>query len=516
MERIVYRKTLDVHKSGVQFMLQGFETADKLSRVIEVSLMASGDAIDFPLERIVAMMYVTSPGADEPSINPCTIKDNKVVYEVLPIVTEGITEMQIKLIETSIDGAKSVLASPTFAVEVTKSGASDEGEEQKATFSAIEEFISKAEVAYGKRLERIELTSDCIFKAYYADETYYETDVLKRLFMNGNVLLSESFAHGNTGVRAGEDTDNSMYYSNVARSEALNAKNIMENSEELLEEVKLHGMYTAFSIDFTTGEVEYVSPSFKFNINKETGELDAIGQAYSFNDEIGRVVTEWLGEKGVVLADLQAISSKHGQNIAELQNKTQKNETAISTYSEQIKTIDERIVPINKGGTGATTAEEARKNLNVPSIDFVKDYQQPWDLNSNIGKIFINAGSLSIINRGGIPTEKTYSLSLINSGTVRLHFEPTQIWSGCKAATIEILHNNKRLYYVEGDDNFISMDIDISDVKKGDKIYFKLYLLAWDVASDDNYETFAIRNIGLFANYATPYKYFDIVLEGEI
>ena len=112
MERITYRKTLDVHKNGSQFLLQGFETADKLSRVIEISLMASGDAIDFPLEQIAALMYVTTPGAEDPSIIECAIKDNKVVYEVLPIVVEGITTMQLKLIETSPDGAKSVLASP--------------------------------------------------------------------------------------------------------------------------------------------------------------------------------------------------------------------------------------------------------------------------------------------------------------------------------------------------------------------------------------------------------------------
>ena len=71
MELIRYQKTLDVHKNGTQFLLQGFETADKLSRVIEISLMASGDAIDFPLEGLIAMMHVTSPGATEPSIYPC-------------------------------------------------------------------------------------------------------------------------------------------------------------------------------------------------------------------------------------------------------------------------------------------------------------------------------------------------------------------------------------------------------------------------------------------------------------
>ena len=354
MELIRYQKTLDVHKNGTQFMLQGFETADNMSRVIEISLMASGDAVDFPLERIVAMMYVTTPGATEPSINECAIKDNKIIYNVLPITVEGITEMQLKLIDTDITGAKRVLASPKFAVEVTNSNTNDDGEELKTTFTAIENFIAKAEAAYGSRLERIELDSECIFRAYYYDGSTYETDILQKLFLNGNVELSKSYAMGGTGVRTGEDTDNSKYYSNVSKSEALNAKAIMEDSEEILEEVKLHGVYTAFQVDFTTGEVEYVSPSFKFKVNLETGDLDAEGQTYTFNDEIGRVVEEWLASNNVVLGDLQAISKTHTSEIADLKEIT-------TTHTEELA----KTLPIEKGGTGATTAEEALDSLNV-------------------------------------------------------------------------------------------------------------------------------------------------------
>lgn len=361
MERITYRKTLDVHKSGTQFLLQGFETADNMSRVIEISLMASGDAIDFPLERMVAMMYVTTPGATEPSINECTIKDNKVVYDVLPIVVEGITTMQLKLIETGPDGATSVLASPKFSVEVTKSDADDGKAEKTTTFTALEEAMAKAKIAYDERFLRMELSSDCIFRAYYADGTTYETDVLKKLFLNGNVLLSESFAHGGTGVRAGEDTDNSKYYSDVARSEALNAKNIMEDSKDVLDDVRLHGVYTAFSVDFETGEVEYVSPSFKFNVNLETGELDAEGQTYTFNDEIGRVVEAWLSERGIQISDLQAVSSRHSKEISDLQE-------TVATHTEDIEELNSEIKPIEKGGTGATTAEEALENLGGAKI----------------------------------------------------------------------------------------------------------------------------------------------------
>ena len=313
MERIVYRKTLDVHKSGVQFTLQGFETADKMSRRIEISLMASGDTIDFPLEQITALMYVTTPNATAPSINKCIIKDNKIIYDVLPIGEEGITEMQLKLIKTSADGAKSVLATPKFAVEVCESNVNDESAEQTTTFTALEDAVAQAKGVYDSRLLRIELDYDCMFRAYYADGNVYETDVLKELFLKGDALLSQSYARGGTGVRAGEDTDNSMYYSNVSRSASEETKSAVAESEEILTEVRQHGVYTAFSVDFETGEVKYISPKYTFNVNESTGHLDAYGDEYDADAVINKMVTEWLEEKTKVADEALAIAKGKNQ-----------------------------------------------------------------------------------------------------------------------------------------------------------------------------------------------------------
>jgi hypothetical protein len=71
----------------------------------------------------------------------------------------------------------------------------------------------------------------------------------------------------------------------------------MENSLELLEEVRKHGVYTAFSFNFEKGELEYVSPMYKFEIDKETGELVAIGETYTPEETINSVVSNWLVEK---------------------------------------------------------------------------------------------------------------------------------------------------------------------------------------------------------------------------
>ena len=342
MERIIYNKTLDVHKNGIQFTLQGFETADKLSRQIVISLMASGDAVDFPLEQIMALMYVKTPSSEEQSIIECEIKDNTIIYDVLPIVEEGITEMQLKILETRPDGAKSVLATPKFAVEVLKSNADDESVQQKPEFTALEEAVARAKEVYDKRFLRMELSEDCIFRAYYADNTVYETDVLKRLFNNGNVLLSQSYARGDSGVRQGEETDNSMYYSNVSKSASLESKAMKEATEDILEDVLKFSGHTAFSIDFASGEVEYISPRYKFGVNQETGEMDVEGTAYTFEGDIQGVVDEWLVQRG---ADVDKFI-KATEDIENLQKTTSRQTTEIESIGAFASSNMERIEQI--------------------------------------------------------------------------------------------------------------------------------------------------------------------------
>lgn len=498
MERITYRKTLDVHKNGIQCLLQGFETADNMSRVIEISLMASGDAIDFPFERIEALMFVTTPNATEPSINKCTIKDNKVVYDVLPIVEEGITSMQLKIIETSPDGATAILATPKFAVEVTKSDTDDESVKQTTTFTALEDAVAKAKATYDERFLRMELSSDCVFRAYYADGTIYETDVLQKLFLNGNVLLSESFAHGGTGVRAGEDTDNSKYYSNVSKSEALNAKSIMENSEEILEKVRLHGTYTAFSVDFTTGEVEYVSPSYTFTVNKETGELEAEEQAYTFLDEIGVLTTRWLETQSIFLNELKETSGTHTTQIATLERVSETHTEDVADLKRKEEELRKRVTPIELGGTGAETLEGARSKL-----------LGEWNLDKNVGSICVNEGNASwyiIGNENMFGAE--YSFPIIHSGKVRLeyalHWGDTNDRYQTEKCSLTIYHNDDIV--VERPFGGVKIAPEL-EVKDGDVIKFLIKVKRAKTGGD----SVDLKNVTLYANIDTPYKYIDLM-----
>lgn len=299
MERITYRKTLDVHKTGVQFTLQGFETADKMARTIEIDLMANGDTVELPVEKVVAMMYVKTPSTLV-SVNECTIRENTVVCDVLPIVEAGITEMQLKIVETSPLGATSVLATPKFAVEVSESGTNEEGATQSATFTALENAIAKAQGVYDSRVTRIVLSPDCIFTVHYADGTIYTSDALKDLVVIGESIMSKSYARGGTGVRDGEDTDNSMYYSNVSKSAALNSSKASDRAEDLLTEVKKHGVYTAFTTNFASGELEYESPMYTFEIDETTGELLVNGISYSIDNNIKELVRQVLKEESLI------------------------------------------------------------------------------------------------------------------------------------------------------------------------------------------------------------------------
>ena len=277
MERITYRMTLDTHKTGVQRTLQGFETADNMSRRISIGLVAGSDTYEIPLDHVTAMVYITTPDSKEPSINECVIEDNTIVYDMLPITTEGITEMQVKLIETRLDGARSVLVSPKFALEVTASGTDDEGAVKTTTFTALEEALARAREVYDSRMVRFEVDEELYVRVHFADGTVYENDYFHTAVYNESAVLAESYAKGGTGYREGEDTDNAKYYKEASESLFEKSKGLYEDSCDMLAEVAEKSVYTTFSVDFETGHLTYLSQNYTFNIDEE-GRLQFEGQ----------------------------------------------------------------------------------------------------------------------------------------------------------------------------------------------------------------------------------------------
>lgn len=87
-------------------------------------------------------------------------------------------------------------------------------------------------------------------------------------------LISKSYAVGNSGIRSGENTDNSKYYSEVAGNLVNEAKSALDQAEDTLLQVNQKITDTVFTVNFETGELEYTSPNFIFTINTDTGNLE--------------------------------------------------------------------------------------------------------------------------------------------------------------------------------------------------------------------------------------------------
>lgn len=326
MERITYRITLDAHKNGIQRTLQGFETADKLSRRIAINLVSSGDTYELPLVGAVAMMYVTTPYATEPSINACTIEGDTIIYDVLPIVEEGVTEMQLKVIGYGNEGVKKVLASPKFAVEVIESGANDNSAEQSTTFTAMEKAVALAQSVYDSRIIKVELEPDLTFRVLYADGTAYESSAMRETIYNSNMLLAESWAVGGTGIREGEDINNSKYYSNVSKSSSEEAVNVSEEAVKILEEAQKHCLYTSFQMDFENGELKYISTTHDFSVDQDSGKLVASEDAsYDPDQIVGGIVEQFVEGKSTELDAKvnEAVNIAKGKNQAHIFDSTE-------------------------------------------------------------------------------------------------------------------------------------------------------------------------------------------------
>ena len=430
MERIVYRITLDAHKNGIQRTLQGFETSDNISRRIAVTLVSGGDTYEISQD-VTAVMYVTTPNASEPSINSCVIENNTIIYDALPIVEEGITEMQLKLIGTSLDGATSVLVSPRFAVEVCASGTGESGATQTTTFTALEDALAQAKAVHDSRLVKVEIDTDCTFRAYYADGTVYENYFFKEALYNGNALLSESFAHGGTGVRTGEETDNSKYYSNVSRSAAEDADRVYDEAQVMLEESRLQTSFTAFGVDFNTGELTYMSANYEFDINETTGNLEAHNDgSYDPEDIVGAVVDEFIDVKSKEIdksmMDINRELSNTNANVSNALAILQENTFTLETHQRGIGTNTQAIQEIEQtlgqgfiGDIGGASVKEAIFALRESSVHKIGETVSISTFTSG----YVTSGGASVYfvlpTSKSIPTGAKITASTVNGFILR-------------------------------------------------------------------------------------------------
>ena len=328
MDRIVYRLTLDAHKGGIQKTLQGFLTGESLARRIVVNIVSNGKPLVLT-ENHVASMYVTKPNMTDPCINECTIEENQIIYDVLQtdIDAEGIVKMQLKVID---DGK--VLLSPIFALEVNESEADDTEATQTPTYTALEAALLEAKAVYNARIVSVELTDDHIFRINYADGTSYESDTLTALLGIEESEEARITAEAER-VLAEEKREKDF---NVAITEANNAtasaNGIVDDVHELL---KGGGVVTP-------SQIEAWDESLHQHDNKAI--LDATTASFTTEDKAKLdTVTEYVHPtSGVTEGTYRNVTVNAEGHVTDGNNEA---------------------TPIAYGGTGATTAEEARANL---------------------------------------------------------------------------------------------------------------------------------------------------------
>ena len=314
-----------------------------------------------------------------------------------------------------------------------------------------------------------------------------------------------------------------MYYSNVSKSEALNAKDIMKNSEEVLEEVRLHGVYTAFSVNFETGEVQYVSPSFNFKINKETGELEAEGKVYDFHPEVIRLFDEWLENNNSSISALQSASATHTTDIASLKSTTSGHTGLINTISSNVRTLQTEVLPPERGGTGCKSIKEFLDGADMG--EYIESYQKPWNVDENVGSICVYKVPDFVGNRvigfsGSLEYgEVQISFIAINSGTVELCYSlsssvgwPSKPSSGWWYHVRYFVNNEQRYHYQSSSATLTPIEEGSKnlEVKKGDTITFKLSAEFITKPETVNSVTQTLDELYLRANMETPYTYIRI------
>lgn len=113
--------------------------------------------------------------------------------------------------------------------------------------------------------------------------------------------MSKSYAVGGSGVRDGEDTDNSKYYSEVAQDIYNESLNLLNDCEQELVDLNARAIGTEFMVNYETGNLEYISPLYYFNVNTATGNLewstdapapDTIEAATATDTEIAEMLDE--------------------------------------------------------------------------------------------------------------------------------------------------------------------------------------------------------------------------------
>ena len=163
MERVIYRISLDVSRSGIQRTIQGIETGDAYAREVRITLRNGKENYELPIDdSIVAKMKVVRPDGTT-DLHECEILENgeiACVIEPGDVSQVGTVIMQLELTDT-ITTHTQLLVAPRFALEVWESEIVPPSS-SIPSFSLLDNAIRQARAYYNVRFKRIEVDDDNI------------------------------------------------------------------------------------------------------------------------------------------------------------------------------------------------------------------------------------------------------------------------------------------------------------------------------------------------------------------
>ncbi|MDD6456120.1 MAG: BppU family phage baseplate upper protein, partial [Lachnospiraceae bacterium] len=234
-----YKVILDANKSGVQKILTGFQTADKRTRIVEISVTSSGKPVD--LEGTSVLMYIQKRHS-EIIVREANIVGNMITYKFASgdYDKPGNTVIQAKIIKSDENGtAEQVLIAPEFAIEVEESLSSDSEDEVVASdekFSVLEQAIAKVETAYKRSVKNVTITEDYTLLVEFYDGEITETDswknVVEETRENARVVVAAKDAAENSKEAAAKSAKAAESSKNTAAKSATSAEDAKNGAEK--------------------------------------------------------------------------------------------------------------------------------------------------------------------------------------------------------------------------------------------------------------------------------------------
>lgn len=279
-----------------------------VNRIISIGFTDYGEEYEIPQNTNVFLKARKPDGTEINTDEFCSIIDNKVqlqIFEQLSIVNGTV---QCEIILSDENGTH--YTSNHFNLIVNKSVHNDENLRSSDTYKNLTDILlelkSTREYLDTNEASRIENENQRILSETqrtsnenqriadenerkntfstvldtaksYSDAAKQSSNTAKLSEVNAenSALESESWAHGKTGIRENEDTNNSEFW--CKQSEHFNdeSKNLLEQASALLDETNRKIFGVLFYVT-DNGELMYESEIdiYNFTINDNTGELE--------------------------------------------------------------------------------------------------------------------------------------------------------------------------------------------------------------------------------------------------